>query len=294
MFDIQGWLNDAGIPYWTSGKNVSHNWTTISCPICSERSNHGGFAPGGERYSCFKCGAKMHVTQFIKHHLKTSWDECQSIFRQYSNSLYCPIQNERTRANSVVWPPVGAEQKLPSIFAQYLYKRDFIPSQIEALYGVKAVYLTGDFKYRLVVPIYQNGQLVTYVGRDVTGKSDLRYKNLKEELSVLPAKACVYNLDAVNDTAIIVEGITDVWRLRYNTVAMLGLVFTKEQVSLLSKKLKRAILCYDSEPEAQEMAKALAEELSFAGVNTELLTIDAKDPGELSEAEADEIRKLVF
>ncbi len=34
MLDIQRLLGDVGVPYWTSGKNVSDGWTSISCPFC--------------------------------------------------------------------------------------------------------------------------------------------------------------------------------------------------------------------------------------------------------------------
>jgi len=218
----------------------------------------------------------------------------RQLLKEHSSVLFFEQTAQKNRASKVQWPPIDAEETLPSPFAQYLFNRNYVPSQIEKLYGIKAVHMTGDFKYRIIVPIIQERRVVTYVGRDITGVSNLRYRNLKEELSILPAKECVYNIDAVGDTAIIVEGITDVWRLRYNTVAMLGLMFTKTQVRKLSKKLKRAVLCYDSEPQAQEMAMALAEELSFAGVSTEILLIDKKDPGELAEEEAEEIRKELF
>ena len=174
-----------------------------------------------------------------------------------------------------------------------MHKRGYITSQIEQLYGVKACYITGDFKYRLVIPVVEKGRIVTYVGRDITEKSKLKYKNLKEELSVKPAKECVYNIDAVCDTAIIAEGIFDVWRLKYNAVAMLGLVFTRKQVRMLAEKLKKAFICFDNEPVAKESAMALGEELSMAGVDVYVVLIDKKDPDCLSESEAEEIRKII-
>lgn len=295
MFNIRKWLNDEGVTYYVQGKNVSDGWTGVSCIYCGDRSSHGGFSPNGQVYSCFKCGKKTNTAGFIKDLLNISFPKVKEILSRYSNALDISHYDSsvKDRVHVVEWPPPDAEAELPSVFGRYLYKRNYVPSQIEQLYGVKACYLTGSFKYRLVVPIIENGRVVTYVGRDITGQSGLKYKNLKEELSVKPVKECIYNIDAVKDTAIIVEGITDVWRLRYNAVATLGLVFTRKQVRLLTERLKTAFICFDAEPQAQEMALALGEELSMAGVDTSIVAIDKDDPGCLSEKEADAIRKII-
>lgn len=294
MFNARKWLNDIGMPYWTAGKNVSDGWTTLSCPWCGDRSNHLGIAPNGITASCFKCGPKGHIINLIKVVEQKDYTKAKSVLDQYSNALdISHYQSAKDRAASVTWPIPEFEKEIPSIFSQYLHSRGYKTSQIEELYQIKTCYLTGNFKYRIVVPIIENGRILTYIGRDVTGKSSLKYKNLKEELSIRPAKECIYNIDAVQDTAIIVEGIFDVWRLKYNAVATLGLVFTRKQVRILSERLKKAFICFDREPVAQEMALALGEELSMAGVETYIVTIDKKDPDCLSEEEAEEIRKVI-
>lgn len=294
MFNARRWLNDAGIPYFTAGKNVTEGWTTLSCPFCGDRSNHGGISPDGLKYSCYKCGPKGSVVKLIKHILQIDHYAAKTIFDRYASALDIGYYTEeRTRASAVTWPRPEFEVGIPSIFSRYLYTRGYQPSQIENLYGIKACYITGDFKYRLVIPVVENNRIVTYVGRDVTGKSQLKYKNLKEELSIKPAKDCIYNIDSVGDTAIIVEGIFDVWRLKYNAVATLGLIYTRAQVRMLSKRLKKAFICFDAEPDAQEMANGLGEELAMTGVDVYIVVIDKKDPDCLSEEEAENIRKIV-
>lgn len=34
MLNIKALLGDIGVSYWTSGKNVSHGWTSVQCPLC--------------------------------------------------------------------------------------------------------------------------------------------------------------------------------------------------------------------------------------------------------------------
>jgi hypothetical protein len=293
MLDIKSLLGDIGVPFWESGKNVSHGWTTITCPVpgCGDRSNHGGFSPDGNAYTCFKCG--KHSVKYVISCL-TDWDTAGRLISEYSDIFKYNTNTHRERASSVKWPPPGTVESFPSIHAEYLKNRGYDVRQLREAFGIKATYYTGDFKYRIVVPIYQNGILVTYVGRDVTGKAPLKYKNLAERKSVLPAKECVYNIDNIDDTAIICEGIFDAWRFGMYGVAVLGLQFTATQINTLAKKLKRGIICFDSEPTAQRKAEELAESLALQGVDVEILLIDQHDPGEMSQKEADEVKKALL
>ena len=56
MFDPLRYLQDKGIQYWTGGKNVTHGWVNISCPLCGDTSSHGGFNIEGGYYNCWLCG----------------------------------------------------------------------------------------------------------------------------------------------------------------------------------------------------------------------------------------------
>ena len=292
MLDIQALLDDAGVPYWDSGKNVSQGWISISCPMgCGDRSNHGAFSPTGNAYSCFKCGS--HSAKKVISTL-TSWSEAKTLLVKYSNDLLLPDYITKQRASEVEWPPVGCKESLPEVFKNYLIRRQYDPDFLETNFDIRAVYQVGDFKYRIIVPVYLNGKLVTYIGRDITDKAKLKYKNLKEELSILPVKETVYNIDNIHEEALIFEGVTDTWRFAYNSVSLFGLVYTQKQVRMLGDKLKKAYICFDSEVQAQIVAEELAEELTWQGVKVEILSIDAADPGELNEQEANEIKRELF
>jgi len=296
MFDIKAYLGDTGVTYYDFGKNVTQGWTTISCPFCGDRSNHGGISPSGESYSCLVCGQKGHVTKLIHHLEGISWEQTKVRFSEYSSDLLVYTHKAVDRASSVEWPLPNAEKTFPSLHAQYLINRGYDLKQLRKLFDIQAVYQIGPMKYRIVIPIYENGKLVTYIGRDVTGTAPLKYRNLPEKRSVLTAKECVYNLDNVHDEALIFEGVTDVWRFSYNAVATLGLQYTQRQVRLLSERLKKAYVCFDAGTHAQQQAHALAEELGCAGVQVELLTLpeNVDDPGELTQSTANELKSELF
>jgi hypothetical protein len=286
MLDIQGLLGDIGVPYWTSGKNVSDGWTSISCPLCGDRSNHGAFSPDGWGYSCFRCGGHK-VPKVIS--TLTSWKETKTLLKTYSNVLYIKEEKEYIGVSSVEWPPKNVI-KMPSLHAEYLHERGYDPKQLRELYDIQCCYQTGEFKYRIIIPVYLNGRIMTYVGRDITDKAALKYKNLAESKSVIPAKQIVYNIDNIHDTAIICEGIFDAWRFGTHGVAMFGLQYTAQQTRALASRLRRAFIVFDTEAQAIEKANELGADLALQGVEVEIIGIEQKDPGEMSQEEADEVK----
>lgn len=60
-----------------------------------------------------------------------------------------------------------------------------------------------DYSGRIFVPFYENDELVYFLARSYIG-SDLRYKN-----PPLDTNNVVYNIDSINDTVVIFEGVFD-------------------------------------------------------------------------------------
>ena len=294
-FDTITYLNEAGVNYWDSGKNVSSGWTGVKCLFCDDRSNHLGISPDGNRIKCWKCGHKGNIINLIKKIENTNYGIAKSIYKKFSSD-YLPIDEEEISTITKVELPSGVKPELEKMHRQYLRSRDFNPRLTQETFKLMAGGITGPFKYRIIAPVYENNRLVTLLGRDITNKSTLPYKNLSAAKSIIPAKHCIYNLDNVDDTAIIVEGITDVWRLGYyGVIATLGLVFTTSQINRLAARLRRCYIMYDSEPQAIKQAEELANLLSMAGVETiELLILSEGDPANLTENEVIDLRKSIF
>jgi hypothetical protein len=84
---------------------------------------------------------------------------------------------------------------------------------------------------------------------------------------------------------VIVEGITDVWRLGYGAVCTFGIKFTPQQVRLLGNAFTNRFVLYDqTEKQALRQGKKLAEQLSIYPGNTEYIEIKGvnakKDPAQ--------------
>ena len=85
---------------------------------------------------------------------------------------------------------------------------------------------------------------------------------------------------------IVVEGVTDVWRLGTSSAATLGIEFKMEQVLRLSQAHDNFVILFDEEPQAQKQAKVLAVKLKTLGKQVTIEKIEG-DPGGMKQEEAD-------
>jgi len=292
MIDFERLFDDFSIRYWTSGKNVSKGWVNITCPICGDESNHGGFNIESGQYHCWKCGKHdfVYVLQLLLHKNR---NEIILIIDRYSSyrSRLIDINKE---SNYKELDFIGYELK--KIHIDYLIKRNFNPNYIIGKYKVTGFTFENSYwKYRLMIPIFYNYKIVNYVGRDVTGKQE-RYLNMKNEDAVIGLKNTLYNLDnaAKEDKVIVVEGIFDVWRGGDGFVATFGISFTKKQILHLLE-FDRIYIMFDCEDAVQEKAKELGKILS--GFSKKVSVIDLqlrdKDFADLSPEEVKDIKKAL-
>ena len=102
---------------------------------------------------------------------------------------------------------------------------------------------------------------------------------------------------ALGHSVVIVEGITDVWRLGPGAVATFGIEWTNEQ-ALLLKNFARVFVMYDFEEEqAEEQAYKLGVTLSgLGGVSVEKLYVPGHDgdPGDLTNEKARSLMGQLF
>jgi hypothetical protein len=107
----------------------------------------------------------------------------------------------------------------------------------------------------------------------------------------VPRNRLLYGWDYVRQGVIVVEGPTDVWRVGPGAVGTLGLSVSATQIALLSKVPTR-VICFDTEPQAQRRASALADALSVMPGTTYKVELDSADPGKATRKEIRRLRKL--
>jgi len=302
-FDPIAYFEDRNIEYSTEGKNVTEGWCNIECPFpfCNDPSNHMGINLESKLFSCWACGEKGGMDRLIQELEGCSWSESQVILSQFQENPYKDIPLDTK------YPETGSKtayskdikdilspfsDQFPKIHLNYLKSRDFDPDILIPKYKLKACYNVGKYKFRVIAPVIMDNEIVSFVGIDVTRQAKIPYKNASDIESIIPIKSCLYNLDNANETVILVEGITDVWRIGDGAVATLGKKVTMEQINLLIRKgIIRIYLLPDSDAyyEWEQLAFTIAPLFDYV----ELLELNSGDPANLQENKLKEIQDLI-
>lgn len=289
-FDLNRFAQDNSIDTHTEGyKQCAKGWVQIECPFCGGFP-HMGWNEEKDYFNCYECGWHSHIT-VIEAILRVDSREARQIRSRYTTATYTPTEHVSPppKQTSLVLPkgtgPMSKRHK------DYLRSRNFDPDKLEEEWDLKGTGKLGDYKFRIIAPIYHNGKLVNFQGRDITDQAVAKYKACSHHDEVMNVKECLYGLDKVEgDSIVVCEGITDVWRLGPGSVDTFGIQVKHAQVELM-KRFENIFICFDTETEAQKQARKLADQLQCFGRHIELLSLDCNDPAKMNQADADELMK---
>jgi hypothetical protein len=296
MFDALKFLRDYNIKHSQEGKHARPGWVQLHCPFCAGSQDwHLGINITWEYGNCYRCGWKS-LSNIIQKVLQCNTASALQVLNKYLG------RNSRLLASSLpkgalactaseVSVPLGTSA-MSERHKRYLHDRRFDPELLEQEWGLLGTGPVGEYRFRIIAPITFNGRLVSYQGRDITGKSSLKYMACKLALEVVHHKDMLYGMDVVpGRKVVVVEGITDVWRLGPGAVATFGTSFLPTQVKLLIDRYDEFYTLFDAEPAAQDAARKLAFQIASSGKPVKNLSLKSGDPGGLSQEEADEIMR---
>lgn len=289
MFDALQFCNDFGVEWLSQGKNVGRGWIAVNDPFTYDTGFHGGFYLHDGHFYSWKTGG--HSTFSVVKAITNKEDfEVYQILTEYGSrtQILKDLNKKVASASSIVLP--GGE--LEKMHRRYLKKRRYDPDFLVEKYGLRGGSIVGDWAYRVIIPVFHNGVVVTYLGRDITGEQQLRYKNCPIELSVIDPKKILYNSDnCKGESVLVVEGSFDVMRFGDGSCCTLGTSVTEAQIRELSK-FKKVFVMFDNEPKAQAKAKKICQMLSVMGVDVELVNHGwDHDLGDASDEEVEEVKK---
>ena len=295
-FNAKSFCEDHQITWFPPGtKNVGAGFIGIQCPMpgCQDKSSHGGFNVEKESYNCHICG-RHWMPKVISILTRTSFDEAKKIIKKYSTGEPI-IKKEKNYkyADKVIFPP--GTGPLTQKAKDYLISRSFDPDQLVSEWGILNTGHIGPFKFRILAPIYLNGQLISYQCRDYTGKHNTPYMGCPIEESVYFLKYSLYGFDKaiIKRRCIVTEGIIDVWRMGPGAVGTFSMNFMAQQVLMLARNFDDIFLLYDSEDAAQEQADKLYWQLEGYNKRVEILTLGSGDPGDLRPDDAKAIMREI-
>lgn len=295
-FDIISFLENYEIDYSDSGKNIGQGFIGLeSCPFCEAPGYHFGIKMESNVGSCWVCGETASAPKLVQQITELKWHEVYRFMNDYIDDDRW-IPESPLPGKEVLFPEDMGE--LPIAACNYLTSRNFFPMEIEKKYKIKSTpgwsFLEIEdrkwcFNHRIIIPIVMEKHLVSYTARSYVGH-DPKYMNAPIEAGIIPVASCIYNIDTVKDKVIIVEGPTDVWRMGTESIAMMGVKFTSEQIAYLgTKNIKEAFVLYDEG--AEERARELSMALSSVIHTVKRITLNTKsDPGDLGVADALKIK----
>lgn len=289
-FQILKLISDYNIDSTTTGSKSTEGWVNIKCPFCNDHSYKLGIHITGGACNCWGCGSHA-LLDTIKKLLNLSTQDARQIKKEYSGKEKRTAREEaKAKIKSEVCKlPIGCG-KLTTKHKMYLRERGFDANELVNVWGLLGTGIVGDYKHRIIAPIYYNGVIVSWQGRDITGKAEKKWKACRSIDEILDHQKIVDGLDHCSgDACVVVEGRADMWRLGKGAVCVFGISVTTSQVNLLAKRFKKCYIMFDGEELAIKRAEKLGALLSARNVEVEILVLDKGDPGEMRQEDADEL-----
>lgn len=294
-----------GVHYQTEGdRHTTRGWVNCRCPFCTGSPGlHLGFNLQHKFFRCWRCGWHSTVDTLIEL-CRVSSEQARQLYYELgaSGGPFVPRVDKTSRLINLsrYKRPTDVGPLRPS-HKRYLAGRGFDPEKIEAEWHVCSTgplaYLDNiDYRYRLFIPIVWNDREVSFQCRDVTGKSDIKYRACPLDREAMHHKNILYGRPDCwgSRVGIAVEGVTDVWRLGAQAFAVLGIEYKIEQVVLIKKFFDRIAIVFDGDRQAQRQARELSSRLDAMGVDTFIYKLDkGVDPGSMSDDDAKHLVKTL-
>jgi hypothetical protein len=297
-FHVLEFLDEYGIAYKTSGKNIGAGWIGLeSCPFCTGGGYHFAVNARSKTGNCWICGETCNAVGLVIAILDCNSAEAYKNIKQFNSDDMDWMPEADETGQEVVWPD-GLINGLSNEAKKYLNGRNFPIKELQQQFKLKSTKYGStlrvddrkwNFSSRILIPVYMRRRLQCYLGRDFTGHGEPKYMNSPVVASITSPHQCIYNYDTLTGKVIFVEGTTDVWRMGAKVGAFLGITYTKAQISsLLDRKITEATILFDegADDRAVKLSKALGSVID----TVKIAWIGSSDPGALSPDEALKIK----
>jgi hypothetical protein len=204
-------------------------------------------------------------------------------------------------------PPIISAE-VPQHVKDYIHKRGFSPVELDKHYMVR--YAPEGTEYgsaeddtlrtmrteRILIPIIQRRKLVSWQARSIEDA----WGNTPEPKYIFPPKSkksmWLYNMDNAlfHKDMVIVEGMTDVWRVGPQAVALFGKKPSRHQLTIMKILWGydgRCVICLD--PDARKMAIWLERYLKSQNIFPRGVVVAELTKGDPADHTAEEINAII-
>jgi len=282
-------LQEAGVPVASGDHRHSRdNWVQIDCPWCGPNSGkfHLGYNLSGQYLNCWRCG-KKDLAKTIQALTGADWHAAKDLIRQIPRERGAVKIHHGNLQN----PP--RVQPLMPAHRDYLVGRNFPNWQeLVDLWDLQSIGISPKLGWRLFIPIYHQGQQVSWTTRSIGAEARLRYISADPGHESISHKKILYGEDYCRHACIITEGPLDTWAIGPGAVATLGTSYSRSQLAALAKYTVRAI-CFDAGAE-ETASRLMSELLLFPGETINIRLESGSDPASADKEEIQDVRDLVF
>jgi hypothetical protein len=296
----------------------------VNCPVCGDTKSRLEMSYMIGQPVIPKGRKTIHYVKPFCYYCYNEGCDCTEFFRDLLNSCKQDLSEEELKniikpsttkkyikftATEVELPKhiSFSDSSVPKYVTDWIRERGFSPKTLETDFGVKFIpkgtsYIKnkkgekGEFyQDRLLIPVINQRTVIGWQTRKVDTKDD---KPTDKKFKYINSATCLhdhlYNFDTAlkYDDIVIVEGVTDVWRVGKNAISLFGKTASKTQLFKMKTVwsfMGRAVVCLD--PDADKDAIKLVEKLRKEKVFSEgvaLLQLDKtidKDPADYDEKE---------
>lgn len=242
MIDWIPLFEEAGIPWRNQGKNTSKRNVNICCPFCGDDVGyHLACSVAKDVYYCYR--EPTHNGGNIPKMLVAcglDWTTAKALLDSHSDGQgYTRVEEKKeTTPQTQRWErfePITATEGRACL--RYMQRRGF-PNALEVAsrYDLRYAEL-GSWAKRLILPVTENGEVVSWTARALWAEPNLKYKADKTMHAGL-----VYAPRLPRDKALIVEGPLDALKIDaaqgdWAALALMGKGLNPQKIMRLLKLL---------------------------------------------------------
>lgn len=282
---LEAELRERGAPYRTAGghHHATAGRVQVDCPRCSPGTGKYrlGLAVNLRGANCWVCG-KIDVYEVLL-----------PIFGADAGRLMKSLRGERApevaRTGRLKLPEHGP---LDLPHREYLRGRQFDPDALGP-WDISGIGRHPKYPWRLLLPVHsRGGKVVSWTTRSIGDGDDAKYVSAPPEDEDQPARTQLYAQHLTRHAVIVHEGPLDAVATGPGAVATMGVAYTPAQLSLLADYPVR-VVCFDSEPKAQQRARQLCDDLCVFSGSTVRVELDAHDAASAPETELRLLRRML-
>jgi len=273
---------------------VSDGEFLIQCPYCNDHPTHNHCYVNIKKsvFNCFYCGESGTLKKLLKDFGDD--EKVKTIRRRHGvkeRQKHKEISiDEFNRFN----PVTGANGTNDLLALKYLENRGLRPFEIRN-YDIRYA-SSGKYFGRVIIPIYEEGDLVCFIARSFLDMIEPKYLFPKHGETKLTTNEALFGYEKSRDywssNHVIVEGVFDAIKINqtdnFKGIAIMSKHLSEGQKYKLLKLEGTFYIMLDSDAKLDSLK--VAGELSKYGKIVKVAFIKSKDPG---EASLKEIRKAL-